>query len=164
MPTGRVYVETTIASYLAARPTRDIVAAARQELTHEWWQTRRQAFDLFISQVVINEASLGDADAAARRLAYFEGLPLLDISGEVEEVAADLLRAGAMPTRAANDALHLAAAGVHGVDYLLTWNFRHLANAELAGAYREVFIARGYEPPMICTPEELMGDPNEDEL
>ena len=154
----RVYVETTIASYLAARPTRDLIAAARQELTHEWWQTRRQDFDLFILQVAINEATQGDPDAAVRRLMYLDGLPLVDIIVEVEAVAAALLQSGAMPPRATNDAFHLAAAGVHGLDYLLTWNFRHLANAELTATYRDIFFSRGFEPPIICTPEELMGE------
>ena len=126
-----VYIETSIVSYLAARPSRDLITAAHQQLTALWWDRRRQEFDLYVSQLVLDEAAAGDLDAAQRRGAILETLPLLDITDEVTSLAAALVRGVPLPPRAGADALHIAVAACHGMDFLLTWNCAHIANAEL---------------------------------
>lgn len=152
----RVYLETTVISYLAALPSRDLVNAARQEIAWEWWNGRRHDFELYASQVVVKEASAGNAEAAQRRLSLLEEIPLLDVTQGAEQLAAELLARGPLPSKAVDDALHLAVATVHGIDFLLTWNCRHLANAELIGALGALVLDQGFQPPFICTPDELM--------
>ena len=151
-----VYLETTIVSYLTARPTRDLVNAARQELTWEWWENRRHDFELFASAIVVLEASAGDPDAANRRLRLLDEVALLDTTEEATVLASGLVQAALLPDGASDDALHLTTAAVHGMDFLLTWNCKHLANAELAVPYESFFLDSGYESPVICTPEELL--------
>jgi hypothetical protein len=158
MASKRVYLETTIPSYLTSRPSRDIIEAARQEITREWWEEHRQLFDLYVSQYVLDEAAGGDPDAARRRQRLLRGIPLLQTGEEVIELGEALLVKSAVPEKAAIDALHVAVATVHQMDVLLTWNCRHLANAERLGLIFRVIRDKGYEPPLICTPEELMGD------
>jgi predicted nucleic acid-binding protein len=153
-----VYVETTIISYHTARASRDVIRAARQTITRQWWDNRREDFDLVVSQVVLNEARKGDQRAAERRKQILEGLTRLDITDEAVELAATLVEKGAMPPKAADDALHLAIAAVYGIDFLLTWNCKHLANAETMNAMARVLTAGGYRVPIVCTPDELMGD------
>jgi hypothetical protein len=131
------------------------VTAAHQQITREWWQTRRQNFDLFTSQLVIDEAREGDPDAANRRLEVLDDIPLLEPGDDVAELAQALIEQVPFPQRAAADALHIAIAVVSGMDYLLTWNCRHIANAARRGAIESVCQSRGYETPIICTPEEL---------
>jgi predicted nucleic acid-binding protein len=155
---GRVYIETSIISYLTARPSRDLIGAARQEITYEWWTRRRGQFELYTSQLVIEEASQGDAESAERRLAAIEGVPLLALSDGVAHMARALVEKGPLPERAADDAIHLAAAAIHGMDFLLTWNCRHLANAEMTEAIVGVIAQQGFVSPVVCTPEELMGE------
>ncbi len=154
----RVYVETTIPSYLAAWPSRDLVQAARQQITHQWWNDRRRSFDLCISQVVLDESAAGDADAAKRRASFLTGLPLLDLTDAVGVVASAIMRSGLLPERATRDALHIAVSSVHQVDILLTWNCQHIANAAIIKELGEVVALCGYEIPILCTPEELLGD------
>jgi predicted nucleic acid-binding protein len=154
----RVYVETTIVSYLAARLSRDLIVAAHQQLTEEWWLQRRSSFDLFTSQVVVREAAAGDREIAQRRLDLLAEIPLLAIDDAALELAKRLLHRGMIPARAAEDASHIAIATIHGMDYLLTWNCKHIANAQMQKAVAEICRAAGYEPPTICTPEELMGE------
>lgn len=125
---SKVYLETTIISYLTALPSRDIVQAAHQQITREWWE-RRDRFDLFVSEAVREEAARGDAEAAARRLAALEAVPVLALGLEVSDLAERFLRMRVMSARAAVDAVHIAAAVIHGMDYLLTWNCAHIANA-----------------------------------
>jgi len=155
--TKRLYVETSIVSYLTARPSRDVIRAARQELTWEWWERRREAFDLYASRLVVEEAEEGDQVAAQRRLEALAGIPLLDLRDEVGQLAAALIAEGPLPRAATDDAVHLALATVYEMDFLLTWNCRHLANAELTEPVANFLRARGYRPPVVCTPEELMG-------
>ena len=152
-----VYVETSVLSYLTARPSANLVAAARQRLTCDWWELHRPRFRLFISPLVEAEASRGDPRAAERRLAAADGLPSLDVLPEALELAARLLAEGALPAEAADDAAHVALAAVHGIDYLLTWNCRHLDNAEMKPVIRAACALAGYPCPEICTPDELMG-------
>ena len=152
----KVYLETTIISYLSARPSRDIIIAAHQELTNEWWENRRKRFDLFVSQLVIREAAAGNKDAAQKRLSILESIPLLELTEKVRSLARILMEK-AIPTKAVEDALHIAVAAIHGMDYLLTWNCKHIANAEKEHAIAAVCRSNNFEPPIMCTPEELMG-------
>ncbi len=156
-----VYIETTIVSYLTARPSRDLVNAARQELTWEWWDKRRHDFELFASSIVVLEASAGDREAAGRRLALLHETSILENTPETVALAAKLVGAASLPERATDDAVHLVTAAVHGVDFLLTWNCKHLANAELVGPFETFFLDNGYEPPVVCTPEELLERSND---
>ncbi len=155
---GTVYLETSVISYLAAWPSRDLVTAGHQQLTHEWWRLHRSEFDLYVSQAVINEARLGDPDAASRRLAILDEIPILEETDEAKALAHEIMRRVPLPPRAAVDALHIAMAVVNGVDYLLTWNCAHIANATLRVQVEATCREEGYEPPVICTPEELLGD------
>jgi hypothetical protein len=154
----KLYLETTIPSYLTSRPSRDLIIAGHQQITREWWTRRRSQFDIYISQLVIDEAEAGDAASMRDRLKAIQGLPLLEITSEVEELAAAILASGAIPQRAATDAAHIAIAGVHRMDFLLTWNCAHIANAAIARAVAGVCRQSGYDCPVICTPEELSGE------
>lgn len=159
-----VYVETTVLSYLAARPSRDLVVAAHQRLTAEWWQTAPARFMLVASAVVTQEAAAGDPQVAGARLALLAGVPLLEVTPEALALAAGLLRAGHLPPKADFDALHLGVAAVGGADYLVTWNMRHLAGAVVRRRLERALRAAGYEPPTLCTPEELLIAPGEGAL
>ncbi len=150
----RVYIETSVLSYLTSWTSRDLVQAAHQRITSEWWQ-RRDNFDLFVSEAVLAEARRGDPDAAGRRLAAAGGLPALVATTEAQELAARLLRAAAMPAKAAIDAAHVAIATVHGMNFLLTWNCTHIANAAMREKIENVCREAGFKPAIICTPEEL---------
>jgi len=155
-----IYIETTIVSYLKARPTTDVIRQGHQELTRQWWRERGPDFELFTSQFVLDEAAAGDPTAAAERLEVLADLDLLVIPDEVEPLAERLLRAGALPAKARVDALHVAVATVNGMQFLLTWNCKHLANAMLRRTIEGVCRTAGYEPPAIGTPLDLMGDPS----
>ena len=151
-----IYLETTIVSYLTSLPSRDLITAAHQQVTHEWWETRRFEFDLCISQIVVQESSAGDKNASKRRLAVLEDIPLLEITENAFDLADKLIKHVPLGPKAEVDALHVAIAVVNGIDYLLTWNCKHLANALLRNKIETVSRNFGYEPPVICTPEELM--------
>jgi len=153
----RVYLETSIISYLAAHPSRDLITAARQQITHEWWSRRRLQFEVYISEIVAAEAAGGDADAARRRAQWMEGVPSLSVSDEATALARKLVQAARLPERAAVDALHISLAACHGMHYLLTWNSTHIANAEFRPKVERACRDNGYEPPALCTPDELMG-------
>jgi predicted nucleic acid-binding protein len=153
---SKLYVETSVISYLTARPGRDLIAAAHQELTREWWQRAVSEFDLFASRLVVAEAQLGDHKAAATRLAVLEPITLLSETAESRALASKLLAAGGLPRKAASDALHIAVATVHGMDYLVTWNCKHIANARILRFVMQACRAANFEPPVICTPEELI--------
>lgn len=133
----RVYIETTIPSYLTAWQSPQLVMAANQQVTREWWHDRRDEFDLYCSELVVEEASAGDPDAAARRLAAIQDIPLLAGGETTDELARALLTEIPLPAKAAADALHIAIAATNGIDYLLTWNCTHIANAE----FRDRMIA-----------------------
>lgn len=153
----RVYLETSIISYLAARPSRDLVTAARQQLTHEWWELRRAAFEVCVSELVLAEAAAGDPDAAERRARLIRDIPSLSIPEEAVALAEKLVQAAGLPARAAADALHISVAACHGIDYLLTWNSTHIANAEFRPKVEKACRDNGFESPVLCTPDELMG-------
>jgi predicted nucleic acid-binding protein len=152
-----VYIETTVVSYLTAWLSRDLVRAAHQQITQEWWNNRREDFEIYVSEFVINEASAGDAEAAEKRLESLENILLLDVNSDVENLAKKLIADKALPPKAVTDALHIAVASVHGVNYLLSWNCKHSANAEMQRAIEKVCEEQGYKCPKICTPEELLG-------
>src|SRR5438105_10548025 len=152
----RVYIETTVVSYLTGRPSRDLIVAAHQQITHDWWDTRRTNYELCVSQLVLDEAGAGDALAAQERLLVLRPMLVLETAAEALDLAKELLRARALPAKAASDALHIAVAATKAVPYLLTWNCRHLANAVMRPVIEEVCSARGFKAPIICTPEELL--------
>ena len=158
MPKSKVYIETTIVSYLLASPSADLIQAAHQQATRNWWVGRNR-FDLFVSRAVVAEAERGAQDAAARRVEALRGIPNLQFGGNVAALARRLMQSGTLPPKACLDAAHVAVAAVNGMDYLLTWNLRHLANATLRGKIEGVCRDAGTVPPIICTPEELM-EPN----
>jgi len=152
---ARVYVETSVISYLTARPNNDIRAMANQNATIEWWETQRLNFDLFISEFVVAEASIGDPDAVERRLAAIADIMELQATDEVRVLGQELIRRNALPANAVVDAYHVAITTVNGVEYLLTWNCSHIANAHTRPRIEAACRALGYEPPIICTPQEL---------
>ena len=149
------YIETSVVSYLTARPSRDVVIAAYQEITREWWRDALERFDLVASALVIAEASAGDPDAARIRLEALEAVALLDATPDAENLANELVEHGAVPRSAVDDAAHIAIAVTNGIDFLVTWNFRHIANAAMRARIEQVCRGAGYEPPTICTPNEL---------
>ncbi len=151
-----VYIETSVVSYLTGRPSRDVIVAGRQALTVEWWDTRRDRFDLYVSALVVTEAEDGDPEAVRRRLAAIEGIPAAAVSDEAKALARQLVHGGPMPQEYPEDALHIAVCALNGIDYLLTWNCTHLANASLRRQVECLLDQVGYRSPMICTPEELM--------
>jgi hypothetical protein len=159
----KVYVETTVISYLTAWPSRDVVVLGQQQTTREWWDKDREKFDLYTSQLVIQEAGAGDEQAARERLEPLATLPALAVSPEATALAKRLLDDGAFPDKAAVDALHVAIAATNGMDYLLTWNCRHLANATMRLLIEDVCREAGFEPPVICTPYELPGEEDNNE-
>ncbi|MDE0312727.1 MAG: type II toxin-antitoxin system VapC family toxin [Caldilineaceae bacterium] len=150
------YIETSVVSYLTARPSRDVVIAAYQEITREWWGEASDRFKLVASALVVAEAGAGDSEAARTRLQALEAATLLDATNDAEILARALVDAGAVPRQAADDAAHIAIAVTNGVDFLVTWNFRHIANAAMRARIEQVCRQMGYEPPVICTPNELM--------
>ena len=127
-----VYLETTFISYLVARPSRDVIVAGHQQTTQDWWEKRRSEFECSVSQVVIDEASVGDPAEVQKRLAIIGGLPTLAITDDANALTQAIMAAGILPPQVVRDAAHVAVAAVHAVDYLLTWNCKHLANAQIA--------------------------------
>lgn len=154
----KLYLETTIPSYLTSRASRDLIIAGHQQITKEWWDKRRDAFDLYISQLVVDEAKAGDPAAARDRIKMMKDLPMLDITPEVGLLATSLLASGVIPQRAATDAGHIAIAAAHSLDFLMTWNCMHIANASITKAVASICRQHGLECPVICTPEELLGE------
>ncbi len=154
----RVYIETSVVSYVTARPSRDLIQAARQQITNDWWEDRRSEFDLYVSQYVLDEAGGGDLTESRRRLQLLDGTPVLQTTDEALELGEAIIAEGGVPKKAVTDALHIAVATVHEMDVLLTWNCKHLANAEMLGKIGRIIRSHGCEPPVICTPDELMGE------
>ena len=153
-----IYLETSFISYLTARPSRDIVVSGHQLLTHKWWKTQRNEFALFISELVISEAKRGHPEAAAQRLAILTHLDLLHTTTAVSDLANSFVDNHAIPKEAAADAVHVSIAAVNGIDYLLTWNCKHIANAQCIEVIYDICLMNGYKPPLILTPEAFPGD------
>ena len=156
MAKSSVYVETSVVSYLTARTSGDLIVTAHQKATQDWWSERREEFELWVSEFVLGEAQGGHPEAAQRRIAALVGIPLLEATPAVELLATALLVGGAVPVKARLDALHIALASVHAMDYLLTWNFRHIANAEKWASIESVCQGMDLKMPRICSPLELM--------
>ena len=153
----KVYIETTIVSYLTSRPSGDSLTRSHQELTRDWWNGRRAGFDIYVSEVVVDEAARGDRVMAAARLSLIQSIPILSVNEDARTLAAAILRSAALPSKAAADALHIAVATVNAIDYLLSWNCTHIANAMIARRISAISREMGFDPPTVCTPEELMG-------
>ena len=153
----KVYLETTIPSYLTSRPCRDLMVAAHQQVTSDWWHDHRNKFSLFVSPRVLADDGSDDPAAAARRLAELEGILILPFTPEARLLVTRFLASGLIPDKSAEHAAHIAIATVHGMDYLLTWNCRHIVNAEIMKPLAAVALAGGYPLPMLCTPEQLIG-------
>jgi hypothetical protein len=153
----RLYLETTIPSYLTARPTRDPLMAGQLLATKKWWSLRRNDFELFTSNVVWNEAARGDAMAAARRLQILAPIQRLNVMPEVDDLADSIFKQHFLPDKAADDVFHIATATVYEMHFLLTWNCTHICNREIISGIERVCADNGYRLPVICTPLELMG-------
>jgi predicted nucleic acid-binding protein len=157
-----VYLETTIVSYLVGWLNRNsLLVASNQELTREWWATRRDRYELFASTVVVDEARKGEGKRAAERLDFLRDVELLDVTPEAQFLAAELVRDAKIPAKARMDAVHIAVAAINGMTYLLSWNCAHIVNATTLPRVYEVCRLNGYEPPFVCTPQELMGPEND---
>ena len=153
-----VYIESSVISYLTARPSRDLVIAGHQAATAEWWNDRRLRYDLHVSPLVVEEISAGDASAAEDRLRAIADIPSVTIAAEAESFAFALLASNAGPANSFRDALHTAIAATQGIDYLITWNLRHINNASTRTMVVNVVSDFGMVCPVLCSPEELMGD------
>ena len=153
-----VYIETSIVSYLASRPSRDVIVLAQQQLTADWWHSRRHHYQLFVSTVVVTESLRGDVGAAKRRAVMLNGIAILEVDDSAMALATALVKQAAVPQNAVEDALHIAVACVNSIEYLLTWNYKHIANATMRTHINLVCIEAGYQPPIICTPAELGDD------
>ena len=156
--TETVYIETSIIGYLSARSNNNLILMANVEATRQWWDNRRSQFTLYISQVVLDEVAQRDSAIAAQRLEILRNFPLLEVDQAVQNLAEQFLSQSNLPPKASDDALHIAAATVYGLDYLLTWNCKHIANAQIQKKLVQISLNAGYELPTICTPYELMGE------
>lgn len=152
-----LYLETTIPSYLTARPSRDPLMSGQITATKQWSRSRRRDFELFISQLVLDEAARGDAKASARRMRILADLPRWQVTPEVDRLAEAILQRHLLPPKAAVDAFHIATATVHGAHFLLRWNCTHINNREMLPQVERLCRERGHEFPVVCTPLELMG-------
>lgn len=158
----RVYIETSIVSYLRQRPSGQVVTAARQLLTRRWWDEERSRYELVTSQYVLDEAADGDPVLALERLESLEEIPLLELGPEIDAIAQEIMNRAILPAKAQIDALHIATAAHHRIDYLLTWNCTHIANARILPRIHETLVRMKCYIPLICTPEEMLDDdPNE---
>jgi len=156
-----VYIESSFISYLVSRPSRDVVIAGRQAISHDWWENHRYRFNLRISALVEEEISRGDPSAAQQRLALVQEIPGLIISDKAVDLARLLMTQGVVPKGSEEDALHISLAAAQGADYLLTWNFKHINNAEMKSEVSRIVESCGFECPQICSPDELGGNAND---
>ena len=150
-----VYVESSVISYITAKPSRDVVVSARQALTIEWWESKRSKYDIYISELVIEEISSGDSNAAQKRLDIVKEITSLEITLVAKTLADSLLFENAVPENSPEDALHIGLAAAHGADYLLTWNFKHINNASMRAKITRIIENHGFISPILCSPEEL---------
>jgi predicted nucleic acid-binding protein len=156
-----VYIETSVIGYLTSWPQESVTVAGHQNTTRQWWSTAADRFELFVSQLVVRECSEGDADAVRHRLSSIGGIPVLPVTPAAQLLAEALIRGRAVPHDQPNDALHIALAASHGVQYLVSWNFRHIVNASIRPAIERVCRDGGHGAPILCTPEELL-EPHDD--
>ncbi len=154
----RIYIESTIPSYLVARPARDLLQVARQQITRDWWDLKSNQHELFASQIVLDEIVVGDGAMARKRLDLMSKVPLLNLTDEARRLTQLILRSGLLPPKADRDAAHIALATVHKMDILLTWNCRHIANAAVQPGLRRLTTPSGLVLPVLCTPDEMIGE------
>ena len=152
-----LYVETSVFGYLTAEPSTDIITAARQAHTRWWWNEKRHGYDLYVSEFVVSEAGAGSPLTADRRLAALADIPQIQYDEMATDLAQVMIQEGPLPASAALDALHIAVAVAGGMNDLLTWNLKHIANAAMRDQIERKCRLSGFEPPVICTPEELSG-------
>lgn len=155
---SKIYIESSVVSYLAAKPTRDLISAAHQQLTREWWDSSLKRFDIYISTLVLSEISRGDKSAAIGRNKIVDSIPVLSVNADALELAKVILAKSGLPRKAADDATHIACATLNGMDFLLTWNCKHIANATIRKKVETLISDAGFVCPVIATPEELMGE------
>jgi len=153
-----VYLETTFISYLVALPSSSLIVAAHQHVTNDWWYNHREKYECYISEIVVDEASLGDANEIQKRMTIIDELMMLELTNEVNDLTKAILKSGAIPQKAVRDAAHIAVATVHEVNYLLTWNCKHIANAHILKKIEKICTLSGFQMPVICTPENLLED------
>ncbi len=158
MEKQKVYIETSVISYLAAKPSRDIIVAGQQLITEQWWENRRYKYQLYISDLVIKEASAGDKNASERRLQFLNDIMLLEVDERVIKLSKNLMETGIIPKKAIEDTIHISVATINEIDYLLTWNCKHIANAVIYKQLRKFIANYGYELPTLCTPNELLSE------
>jgi predicted nucleic acid-binding protein len=158
----RIYIESTIPSYVVARPARDLLQAARQQTSKDWWELKRHQHELFTSQIVLAEIASGEAEMAKQRLETLAGIPVLRVNEEAEKLTLQILGSGLLPAAADRDASHIALATVYEMDILLSWNCRHIANASIQARLRKLAEKSGLTLPVLCTPDELTGEIYED--
>ncbi len=151
-----VYIETTVISYLTARPSRDLIIAAHQQIAHEWWNTALPNFEPFISPIVLEEISRGDTNAIALRFESISDLTLLEVLPEVRDLAESYFSATEIPEKARADSYHLSLASWHGMDFLVSWNCTHIVSGRVKKIIEQINSVYGIRTPIICTPEELM--------
>ena len=157
MDKSSVYIETSVVSYFTSRPSRDLIIAARQQLTHEWWEYYLPQTEAFISTLIIQESEMGNTEAAKRRLEAISDLPVLELTEQVFELAKSLIETGPIPNEYFEDALHISVAAVNGIHFLITWNCHHINNPHMRSDIIRVVESFGLECPVICTPDEYMG-------
>lgn len=154
-----VYIETTVIGYLTSWPRNDVIVTGRQAVTKKWWQTAHDKYTLVVSQKVVDECAAGDAIAAEERLRVIENLPIVEMSPAAERLLNALLAKGAVPATEPNDAAHIALAAANGVQFLVTWNFRHIANVSMRRKIDQIIMECGFQALSICSPDEMSEDP-----
>ena len=152
----KLYLETSVVSYLAARPSKDLILAGQQASTHRWWKEKRWNYEIFLSKLVWQEAAKGDKTAVERRLKLIRPFRWLQATVQVVKLARALVARKAVPPNAADDATHIALGAVYGVEFLLTWNFTHINNPATEELVRTVCRQHGFHCPVICTPDQLL--------
>lgn len=153
-----VYVESSVISYMTARPSRDVVTSARQTVTIEWWDAYKDTFEIFVSELVIKEIGSGNAAAAQKRLLFVENIPVLETTKNAVELAKLLVEERAVPDSCIEDALHISIAAVQRINFLLTWNFKHINNANTREKISKVIMQAQLKSPILCSPEELINE------
>jgi hypothetical protein len=154
----KIYIESSVVSYLIAKPTRDLVSAAHQQLTREWCDKSLKKFDVYVSTLILSEISRGDKDASVERNRVIANIPVLSVNMDALDLASQILAKSGLPKKAGDDATHIACATLSGMDFLLTWNCKHIANATIRKKVEMIISDAGFVCPVIATPEELMGE------
>jgi hypothetical protein len=154
----KVYIETSVISYFTSKTSADIIIAGRQEITRKKWPHILDVFDAYISALVLQESEQGDTEAVQKRLKAIANIPILAITDVAEELASILILEGPIPEKSPEDALHISIATINGMDYLVTWNFAHINNAQIKSKIVSTIEKHGYRCPLICSPEELLGE------